>query len=295
MKARPNPPKSARILTQWVDRSARAKGRAPGRVRSWVSFEAIVGSLRRAGVARTGGPKFTVKGGVAMELRLGDRARATKDLDLILDSEGTDALQELAVALEAPYEGFTFLIKGEPHLMPNGAVRVEVAIRYRGSSWDTVPVDISRREGESIDVELVPVTLLAEFGLRSPDSIPCLPLAFQAAQKIHALTEPHTQERPNNRFRDLVDLLLLRPDIPELHGLRTACHAVFSFRGTHPWPPFVEAHEHWIAPFGAMARNFGLYVTDLHQAVIEAREFLHAIDAASPLSLQASEPIQWIE
>lgn len=282
MKAHSSPPKSARILTQWVDRQARAEGRAPGRVRSWVSFVALAGALSRASTAQTGRPKFIVKGGVAMELRLGDRARATKDLDLIVDGDGADMLQELVAALQGTYEGFSFLIKGEPHRMPNGAVRAEVSLRYLGSSWDTVPVDISRREGDTFDVEFVSVTLLEEFGLQSPGSIPCLPLSEQIAQKIHALTEPQTPERPNHRFRDLVDLLLLRPRLQDLPPLREACQRVFSSRGTHPWPPFVEAHEHWIAPFGVMAESVGLPVRDLHQAVIEARELLHEIDAVSP-------------
>lgn len=282
MKARSNPPKSARILTQWVDRHARAKGIAPGRHRSWVSFEAVAGALKRAGVDQAGRPRFTVKGGVALELRLLDRARTTKDLDLICNSEGADVLQTFAAALREPYAGFTFLIKGEPYWMANGSVRVEVALRYLGSSWDTVPVDISRREGESIEIEFVSVSLLEEFGLHSPGSIPCLSLSGQVAQKIHALTEPHTQERPNHRFRDLIDLLLLRQSITEPQPLRMACQEVFSFRGTHPWPPFLEAHEHWIEPFGAMAESVGLPIRDLHQAVIEARELLHEIDPASP-------------
>ncbi len=244
----------------------------------------LAGALERAGFAPTGGPKFTVKGGVALELRLRHLARATRDLDLILNIEGSDLIQELAKALERAYEGFTFLIKGQTYSMPNGAIRTEVAVRYLGRSWDTVPVDVSRREGTGMEVEFVQVSLLDEFGIRSPESIPCLSLPFHVAQKIHAMTEPHTEERPNHRFRDLVDLLLLRQWINEMLPLKAACQTVFSLRGTHPWPPLVQAHDHWVEPFAYMAENVGLSTSDIHEAVREAREFLYEIDAASPSS-----------
>ena len=282
MKTRSNPPKSARVLTQWVDQYARSVGQAPGRVRSWVSFMVLAGALERAGFSQTGGPKFTVKGGVALELRLRHLARATRDLDLILNTEGGDLLQELAGALGQSYEGFAFLIKGDAHLMPNGTVRAEVALRYLGRAWDTVPVDVSRCEGTGTDIEFVQVSLLDEFGIRSPESIPCLSLPLHVAQKIHAMTEPHSEERPNHRFRDLVDLLLLRQWITDLQPVKAACRTVFSLRETHPWPPSVQAHEHWIEPFGYLAESVGLPTRDIHQAVREAQEFLHEIEAVPP-------------
>lgn len=278
---RSKPPGSARILTQWVDRYARAEGQPPGRVRSWVSFMVLAGALERAGFSPAGDPKFTVKGGVALELRLRHLARATRDLDLILNAEGGDLLQELAEALGQPYEGFTFFIKGDAHRMLNGAVRAEVSLRYLGRAWDTLPVDVSRADGSGAGVELIQVSLLDEFAIRSPESIPCLSLPFHVAQKIHAMTEPHTEERPNHRFRDLVDLLLLRQWVTDLPPLKNACQTVFSLRGTHPWPPFVQAHDHWKEPFAYLAESVGLPVRDIEQAVREAREFLHEIDTVS--------------
>jgi hypothetical protein len=241
----------------------------------------LAGALECAGFSPSGGPRFTVKGGVALELRLRHLARATRDLDLILNTEGGNLLEALAEALGQPYEGFTFLIKGDAHLMPNGTIRAEVALRYLGRAWDTVPVDVSRREGAGTNVEFVQVSLLDEFGIRSPESIPCLSLPFHVAQKIHAMTEPHTDERPNHRFRDLVDLLLLRQWITDLQPVKEACQTVFSLRETHPWPPSVQTYEHWMEPFAYLAESVGLSTRDFHEAVREAQEFLHEIDAVS--------------
>jgi Nucleotidyl transferase AbiEii toxin, Type IV TA system len=283
MKARTSPPKSVRILIQWVDQYARSVNQPPGRVHGWVSFMVLAGALERAGFSQQGSPKFAIKGGVALELRLRHLARTTKDLDLILNEERGSLAEELSAALSQPYEGFTFLVKGEPHTMPNGAIRLEVALRYLGKSWDTVPVDISRLEGKATDVELVPAPLLEIFGIRAPESIPCLSLPFHVAQKIHALTEPHTEERPNHRFRDLVDLLLLREWITDFSAVKAACQAVFSQRDAHPWPPFIEVHDHWVVPFGRMAEEVGLYTKDIFQAVLQVRCFLDQIDSAAPL------------
>ncbi len=45
------------------------------------------GQLERAS-SSVEGPRFTIKGAVALEMRLADRAQATKDIDLIVN--GTD-------------------------------------------------------------------------------------------------------------------------------------------------------------------------------------------------------------
>src|SRR5690348_6230373 len=83
MKTR-KPPVSARVLNQWVDTYARAHDLPPVRVRNWVSFMVLGGALERAGFDGEES-RFTVKGGVALELRLRALGRATRDLDLVFD------------------------------------------------------------------------------------------------------------------------------------------------------------------------------------------------------------------
>ena len=45
------------------------------------------------------GPRFIVKGGVALELRLRDRASATKDIDVVLRDDEADLAETLEQAL----------------------------------------------------------------------------------------------------------------------------------------------------------------------------------------------------
>lgn len=285
MKTR-KPPASARILGQWVDAYARQHGQPPARVRNWVSHMVLGGALERAGFEGEG-RRFTIKGGVALELRLKHLARATKDLDLTLMSEGADLGRELASALVNPYQGFTFRVRDEPEIMPNGASRLEVSLQYLGKGWGTVQVDVGPREGSTTEVEMVEAISLAPFGLNGPGTLPCLSLPYHIAQKIHAMTLPEQGGRRNERFRDLVDLLLLREWVTDLEVVRRACHEVFETRGTHPWPPLFTPPEHWLDGYARLATELGLAALDLHQAAHEVRGFIHSIDAAAELVFPA--------
>jgi len=70
------------VLARYAQAYARELGVAEGRVRAWVAYMILAGMLERA--ADADAPRFIVKGGVALELRLRDRARATKDIDIVL-------------------------------------------------------------------------------------------------------------------------------------------------------------------------------------------------------------------
>jgi hypothetical protein len=64
---------AAGVLAKYAQAYARANEIAEGRVRAWISYMITAGVLQRA--AAVGQPPFIVKGGVALELRLCNRAR----------------------------------------------------------------------------------------------------------------------------------------------------------------------------------------------------------------------------
>ncbi len=83
----------------------------------------IMAGLLERTAAESGGYRFTVKGGVALELRLRDRARATKDIDVVLHDADADMARALERTLTADsYQGFAFRRKGEPLVLDNGTV-----------------------------------------------------------------------------------------------------------------------------------------------------------------------------
>jgi hypothetical protein len=65
----------------------------------------LLGALDRV---READPVFLLKGGVAMEIRLRGRARATKDVDLVFFGDPQDLGDDLDRALVDPYSEFSF-------------------------------------------------------------------------------------------------------------------------------------------------------------------------------------------
>lgn len=277
------PPPSAGVLARYAQAYARELGVAEGRVRAWVSYMIMAGVLERA--ESVGSPRFFVKGGVALELRLRDRARATKDIDIVLRDPRADLADSLELALTGdPYQGFSFRRKGQPLLLDNGAVNMEFAVTYRGQPWTSISVDIARAEAGEADVEWVDAIVLTDvFGVTGPAQLPCLPLRFHVAQKLHGMTLPPRPGKQNERFRDLVDLLLMDAMITkDGDALREACELVFSTRNTHPWPPdLTAAPTHWARPFAELAKELELPDTNVDAALASVRRLVARILGAS--------------
>lgn len=274
------PPPSAGVLARYAQAYARGLGVAEGRVRAWVAYMIMAGALERA--ADAGGvPRFIVKGGVALELRLRDRARATKDIDIVLRDTKADLADTLEQALTGEaYQGFSFRRKGQALLLDNGAVNMEFAVTYRGQPWTSISVDIARAETGESEVEWVEAIALTDaFGVTGPALLPCLPLRFHVAQKLHGVTLPPRPGKQNERFRDLVDLLLMETLIThDYAGLRDACELVFRSRRAHPWPPDLTAvPSHWTEPFAQLAVELELAETNVEAALVRLRAFVARI------------------
>lgn len=283
MRPRAVPPPSAGVLARYSRAYARELGVGEGRVRAWISYMVLAGLLERsAPVGESSGYRFTVKGGVALELRLRDRARATKDIDVVLHDRDADLARELERATAGgDYQGFTFRRKGEPIYLENGIISMELAVAYRGGAWTTITVDVARAEMGEAEVELVPAIALGDaFGITGPTELPCLPLRLHVAQKLHGMTLPPRPGKRNERFRDLVDLLLLEELVTDHAGVREACEQVFHVRGTHAWPQPLEAPPHWAEPFARLAQDLELPVADMDEAMARVRAFVDRIRAA---------------
>jgi hypothetical protein len=276
------PPPSAGVLARYAQAYARELGVAESRVRAWVSYMILAGVVERAATA--GAPRFTVKGGVALELRLRDRARATKDIDVVLQHPDADLADTLEHALIGDaYQGFTFRRKGEPLPLDNGTVNIEFAVSYRGHAWTSVAVDVARAETGEAEIEWLPAIPLTDaFGVTGPTELPCLPLRFHIAQKLHGMTLPPRPGKRNDRFRDLIDLLLMEElVVDDYTGIHHACRTVFRVRGTHPWPPPLDgAPSHWADPFARLAAELQLPVDDIEAGMIRLRQLVARILAA---------------
>jgi len=276
--APPPPPKSVGQLQRLVRRYVRQHQLSEKRVRDWISSMAIGGAISRTGAGGIGAD-FSLRGGIALELRRPGIVRATKDLDLSYHGPQSDMMLALEDALETPYGRFRFQRSGSVFEMERaGTLRVEIGVRFDGAEWGTLPVDLIRRESPAESVELVAaLDLRAVFGIEGPSVLPCLSLPYHLAHKLHAVTRPDTEEYPNERVQDLIDLLIFREELksPARRALvRLACTEVFGVRGTHPWPSDFGPPPRWTEPFARMANELTLEPTNLHEAAAEIRQLI---------------------
>jgi hypothetical protein len=97
---------------------------------------------------------------------------------------------------------------------------MDIKLAYKGKPWGTVQLEVAPAEGHAgQEIDRVPARPLDPVQIEGPERIACVSVRYQIAQKIHACTEIYTDGRENDRFRDLIDLQLLR-DLIEDGGLR---------------------------------------------------------------------------
>ena len=273
-------PSQVNHLERLLQSYSRATGVAPNRLRRWMTMMVMIGALDRV-PADPDQPLFLVKGGVAMELRLRQGARATRDLDMVFLGDPDQLVAALDTALAEPYSLFSFERGGAEPIGTTQSQRLDVKVAFNGRSWATVRLEISPPEGRSGDEsQILDAISIEDFGLIGPEKVRCLSIRYQIAQKLHACTEVFLTGRDNDRFRDLVDLLLLRALDPDLTAIRHACVDVFTSRAKHAWPPTLDAPLNWAEPYARLADDLEFAVTDLDEAATLVGQFISEIDEA---------------
>lgn len=203
-------------LEERLRQRTRETGEPLSRMRKRIVFERCMSQLQ----GKPDGP-WVVKGGFALELRLGMQARMTKDLDLGVDlgyfGGQIQASSDVAVKLRedvgnAMDDGFTFQVPSRcEHALPipgAQAYRFTVEARLDGQEFETMTVDIGIG-----DPLIPPFDELNGSDLLSFADIPVVTIratshAQHLAEKVHALTRPF-DDRVNTRVKDLVDIMLL--------------------------------------------------------------------------------------
>ena len=85
--------------------------------------------------------------------------------------------------------------------------------------------------------------------------------------------------RANDRFRDLLDLVMLSALVPPSQELRAVCEETFQLRDRHGWPPEVVAYPHWIEPMEQRAKEMGLDQRSANDIVAHVEAYIRAIES----------------
>jgi hypothetical protein len=276
-------PASAKILDAWIRDRAHAEGQVAERIRLGVGYMVVSAVLARMR-AEDDTPLFVLKGGVAMQLRFEHRARSSADIDMIFRRDLALLEPTLEEAPRQPIGDFTVRAVGKPHVLgPTGAVRQPLQVLFVRTPWSRIYLEVSPPEGGSAKMEgldiLAPSPDLTVFGLDSIEPIPCMSVAYQIAQKIHACTEVRPDEE-NHRFTDLIDLQLLEELVDNWPAVRAACEEVFGLRQKHPWPPAVTVFPSWTEAYAASAVANHFPVTDVDQAAANVTAMIARIEVA---------------
>ncbi|MCP3936586.1 MAG: nucleotidyl transferase AbiEii/AbiGii toxin family protein [Actinomycetia bacterium] len=231
--------------------------------------------LARLAVAE--GDAWVLNGGAALEFRMPDRARATRDIDLAL-TQLADPADQLLDDLESDPFGdhFSFRVTRRRELSeaPDRGVvtRLSMDALLGGRVFERFVVDLVGMAGMPTDpserVELGRAFAFAELPIVD---LAVLDLRTHWAEKLSAYLRRY-DDRPNTRVKDLVDLVLLIE-----HGLESdarlhrAVTTTFAQRQQElPGARLPSMAETWAVPFAEMAADLSLgtaTAADAHAAV----------------------------
>jgi hypothetical protein len=266
-------------LEQRLRQQSLSSGAPLARLRKMVAFDRFLARL-----AMKQPDAWIVKGGFALQLRLGERARTTKDIDVSAANpwtrEQTISYLRAAVSLDLG-DWFEFEV-GEPAAAATGAPRRGFRFPIRclldGRPFESFHLDVGY--GDPVleaPVELTGPNLLA-FAEIPPAKVRCYPLNTQIAEKLHTYTRTYASGE-TSRARDLADILLAA-SLAQFGGgkLKQAIEATFKARASHPVPPQMpDPPERIAASYRQVARELDLPWPTIQEAGAATAQFLNPI------------------
>ena len=216
-------------------KAAQHDGVGLARLRKRVVFERLLARLHAVAP-----DAWVLKGGFALELRLGSQARTTKDIDVdwaIGEDEAVGLLLDAAaVTLDDRFE-FAIERAQVDDDLPGGGQRWTVAATLAGREFERVAIDIGFTAEPVFEPEAIASSHLLDFADIAPVRIPTVAIEQHVAEKLHAYTRTYAADRPSSRVKDLVDIVVIAHTTTiDADRLICAIGEIFQRRGTHPVP-----------------------------------------------------------
>ena len=208
-----------------------------------------------------------LKGGAALEFRMPDRARATRDIDLADMHAATigEAVDSIIEAIgENPFDDhFRFRVTRRRRLAAGAdrgpAMRLSVDARIGGRVFEKFVVDVVVGSARLPPPDTLQLGRLVRFAGVPEVGIPVVDLKTHWAEKLSAYCQRYG-DRPNTRVKDLVDLvLLIEQGLEPDRELLAIVEATFVSRGQEiPGSVVPSMACEWAEPFEKLAEGLDL-------------------------------------
>jgi hypothetical protein len=261
---------------------SRESGIDLNRLRRRVVFERLLARLSRAQHGT-----WVLKGGMALEIRWANRARATRDLDLAaaVEPSTAEALELClhgALAADSDGDWFRFAYDALRPLTADEAGRpgwrIPIEATLAGRLFARVHMDVVLRMEEISGTEFLPLANVLSFAGIPSTEVEVIDRRQHFAEKLHALTRVYP-DRPNSRVRDLPDLLMLIDDglVPD-RNLHEVAERLFATRATHGMPTSIpDPPAEWEARYRELATDLEVGAKDLGAAMQQLRSFWSSV------------------
>jgi predicted nucleotidyltransferase component of viral defense system len=275
-----------KALEERLRQRAEKDGEPLMRLRKRVVFERAMVRLQQGALT-----PWILKGGFALELRLGNLARMTKDLDLTADlgffGEATPSPSKLSDRLREDLERenedkFAFQVAegGDEELPTQGvkSFRFLVETRLDGRRFENIKIDVGVGDPLVPPVEEIKGSDFLSFAGIAVPLIRATSRAQHFAEKIHALTRPF-DDRINTRVKDLADLMLFsRHGLPQTNDIKNAVTKIFENRKTHEIPSSIGIPPAtWATSYSAMASQLNLKERTIESATARLNDYWKTI------------------
>jgi len=248
------------------------------RLRKSVAFDRLLARLLVVAEGR-----WVLKGALALDFRLGDKTRTTKDMDLVRQDDAAMATADFleAQALDLG-DYFSFVIEQTDQLnalQDGAAIRCRARVELAGRTFEQIVIDIGFGNPLGWEPDLLAGSDLLTFAGIDAIQVPVLPLEQHVAEKVHAYTRAYgTGSMQSTRVKDLVDIVLIAglATFSATH-LRSAFAGTFAGRGLQALPsklPLPPAE--WSVPYRKLALTVGIN-PDVERGHALAASFLDPI------------------
>ena len=264
------------------------------RLRKQISFERFIARLQSVHP-----DTWILKGGLAMQLRLGTQSRTTKDVDLLNKELSGDLYASLAEAASLDMEDWFAFEVGQEDKAPQdvfGGHRYHVRCLLDGRVFEAFHVDVGVGDLLVDNFDYLHFDALLDFADIVSIEVPCYPITQQIAEKLHALTREY-ESGGSTRVKDFVDILLLA-GLADIEGtnLSKAIQSTFEARKTHPLPQEMPALSKTLRrEYTRLAKELELSFDDFYGAEKALAEFFNPILSGNALGIWEANNWRWRE